>query len=295
MTPKHKRTRNADSTTSKSSDTSEASEDNAPESDDDSPSKQRGVAAENDMSDRQTRKINSGSFGMFNAPMLSHRTRRTSKPTKKKRMKEYSAYTPTPRSSCNTRSSLRADSEVFVVDDDNEQSLFIPESVSRQPIIIDDESEDEQSAYEGMSVDRREKVKEYLATSAIVDTVNNEIAAAEDELVTATKERQALTQKLADMDVMTEERIKEILRERDEAIRLANEAAEAQMQRFRKRVPVRKTNYEERLQACKARETEARDRISGSRHELEGVRKRMVELEREGGFELGSDVRKVQA
>jgi hypothetical protein len=290
---------------SSSSDTSEASEDIMLESDIDSPNHGGGIAAENGMSERQTLKINSGSFGMFNRPMLnSPHTPRTpdsqKRKRKRKRKMEYSGYMHSPRS--NSRSDRRqyVDPEVFVIDDDkeeDEQSLFVPDTATPlQPIIIDDEElENEKSIYDGMTIERRNRVQQYLEALAVVETADRNVQTAESQARTATAEHEILSQKLTDVDSIAAAKIADTIRARDKAISIATEHAEDMIQEIRERVLVQKEEYERRLQACEEAKKVANEQIKGVQDGVGSARKRMVELETEGGFELGKDVMQVQA
>lgn len=299
MPQRRKHTRRADAIViSSSSDTSEASEDSTPESDPDNPSKHGGFAAENDMSERQTRKVNSGSFGMFNRPTLMPKTPpRTLDSGRKKRVKEYSAYQEIPRSR-RRRGRKTSVSEVIELDYENEenQSLFIPDHTAESaPITVADDSEDEQDIYSGMTPERAQNAKEYLHALSLVESAEKRLRNVEQKLGAAITEHTNLSWKLATIDVTADNKISDIIRQRDEAIKIANEHAEEKIKCVRERLPAKREGYEERLRDIAGRRKRMEERIAEVKSELQGAEERKGELERQGGFELCSDVREVQA
>ncbi|KAJ4344144.1 hypothetical protein N0V95_006306 [Ascochyta clinopodiicola] len=300
---KLKRTYNNESSpVSSSSSSSQASEDGVLESDDESPSGRRGCAAVNDMSERQARKINSGSFGMFNRPALMDHLPCSSKlRRKRRRTQEYSEYRGSSRSQ-------PVEPEVLMIDDDeeeeeeeeeeeDEQNLFVPQSASQaQPITIDEDPEsDGESQYGGLTPERARKVKEYIHILSIAETAETELRTATDELTTAVAEHATLSQKLEIMHTTADNRIAEIIQKRDEVIRIANEQAEQRIRRVRERVPGKKQRCEESMQDWVKRKSAAEERIAGLEGEVVRAGERKVELERLGGFELCGDVRDAQA
>lgn len=300
MPQRRKRTCRADAIViSSSSDTSQASEDSTPESDPDSPSKHGGFAAENDMSERQTRKVNSGSFGMFNRPTLMPKTspRTPDSGKKRKGVKEYSAYQEIPRSR-RRRERKTSVSEVMELDYENEenQRLFIPDHTPESaPITIADESEDEQDIYSGMTPERAQNAKEYLHTLSLVESAEKRLRSVEQKLDAATTEHTNLSWKLATIDVTAENKISDIILQRDEAIRISNEHAEEKIKRVRKRLRVKRDGYEKRLRDVAGRSKGMEERITEVKSGLHAAKEKKDELERQGGFELCSDVRQVQA
>lgn len=283
---------------SSSSDPNEASEDSEPESDADSPSKHGGYAAENDMSERQTRKINSGNYGMFNHPTLMFRPPSTPDSSKKrKRVKEYSSHKKFP-----PRKSLakkeRDTPELVDMTDQNEdgQSLFIPED-SPEPNegAAGDEAQNEEDLYTNMTPERARKVKQYLSTLELVRAVDANLQAAETELSEVTTEQTSLSEKFAIIDATAEDKIADIKHERDEAIRIANEVADSRIQKVQEQLPLKKASYEDRIRDCDERKMTTEERVMEARTEVITARAAKAELERQGGFELCSDVRDVQA
>ncbi|UPX18709.1 uncharacterized protein EKO05_0009001 [Ascochyta rabiei] len=307
MSSKRKRTYNTDSIPiSSSSSSSQASEDSVLESDEESPSRRRGCAAANDMSQRQTRKINSGRFGMFNSPTLMRRLLGSSNLEKKRRRtNKCSKYR---RGS----SSQPIEPELLVADNDededededkdkdedkDEQSLFVPDIASQsQPVTIDDGNEsDGESLYEDLTPERARKVKEYIHILNTIETAGISLQTAADELSTAVAEHTTVPQKLKDMHITVDNRVAEIMQERDEAIRIANERAEQKIQRVRERLPRERGSYEERMKECVGRKSTAEKSIAKLETEVLRAREQKDEMERLGGFELCSDTRKVQA
>ncbi|KAF9694635.1 hypothetical protein EKO04_007609 [Ascochyta lentis] len=300
MSSKHKRTRDTDAITiSSSSSSSQASEDGALESDEESSSRRGGFAGVEGMSERQTWKINSGSFGMFNHPALMPLLPHSSSPEKKRRrVKECSDYKRTPRSSKSSRSQY-VEPEMLMVDDDqeDEQSLFVPDTTSQsQPISVNDDPEsDGGSSYEGLTPERAFKVKKYIHVVDTVKTAESSLQTADDSLETAAEEHATLSQKLMAINTTAEHKIDDIMRERDETTRIANEQAEERIQRVRDGLHAKKESYEERMQDCARRQAAAEDGIAKMEAELMEAMEKKRKLEHQGGFELCSDVRDVQA
>ena len=329
MPPKRRRNRDASPIViESSSEVSEASEDNAPEFDVDSPSKHGGLAAQNDVSERHTMKINSGSFGMFNRPMLysPRRPRTPEKGTKKKRVKEYSEFQESSRSgkrnsrttgnqtdyalgnglhdtgsmeaSRRTGRKSRVISKVIEPDmgEEDAQCLFIPEMTSSSgTILADDDSEDEEQIYNGMTPERAQRAKDYIRTLDSVESVDRRLRDAENQLEAAETEHTTLSWKLTTIDATADDKISDIIRERDEAIKLANEHAETKIRHIKDQLPVKKEGYERRLQESAERKKEVEERILKVRAEAENTREAKAEMERQGGFQLGIDVTEIQS
>lgn len=267
-----------------------------PESDHDSPSKHGGFAALNNMSERQTRKLQAGNFGMFNRPILMPKAPpgTPESGTKRKRAKEYSDYIEPPRSQRRTQQ-VRSDDEVIVLDNEGKdgQTLFIPESTTLTPLGAD-ESEDERTLYASMPPDRARNAQAYLDVIASVESADSRLQVAKSELAAMTTEHTTLEWKLANLDAAAENGISEILRERDEAIRIANLHAEEKIQMISERLPGEKNGCEMELRDVARRQKDVEEKVLQVETELETVEERQRHLERVGGFELCSDVREVQ-
>ncbi|KAF3044926.1 hypothetical protein E8E11_006908 [Didymella keratinophila] len=279
---------------SSSSDTSEASEDSTPESDLDTPSSRRGFAAVNDMSERQTSKVNAGNFGMFNDLPLMPRT--PGKGKKRKRVKEYSDHQESPRTSRRKERSGRE--EVIEIDDEDEgeQDLFVPENnCPTSHVTVDDDPEDEDRLYSGMTPDRARNTKEYLELVSHVTTAEKHFRTTDSKLSAMTSEQKALGWKLANIDATAENKISDILRQRDEAMKVAIEHAEEKIKRVRERLPVKKAQYDERLRDIAKRRQGMEERVAQVKATLEVIKSKKAALEQQYGFELCSDVRDAQA
>ncbi|KAJ4379810.1 hypothetical protein N0V86_004994 [Didymella sp. IMI 355093] len=298
MSLRRTRTRRTDTiVVSSSSDTSEASEDSTPESNPDSPSRHSAFAAENNMSERQTRKLKAGSFGMFNSPTLmpkaSPRTPESGR--KRKRVKEYSEYRESPRTRRKKESTGRQTVTELSDEGEGEQSLFVPETTPfTDAVVVDDEAESEEYLYSGMTPERAKHAKEYINTIQSVQSADKRLKNAETKLSAMTTEHKGLEWKLATIDATAESRISDIMRQRDEAIRIATEHAEEEVKRVRERLPAKKDEYERSLKNVAGRKKEMEERVAELTADLEAAKARQGDLEREGGFELCSDVRKVQ-
>ena len=213
-------------------------------------------------------------------------------------MKEYSGYKEASRSSRRTRQKQYDDQEVIELDHkgEDDKSLFIPDANSQsQLIVVDDQSEDEERLYYDMTPDRTERVKVYLNALSLVETADKNLYTVENELSIATTEHTSLSWQLASIDATAENRISDIIRERDEVIRVANEFAETKIKSIRERLPVKKKSYEGRLQGCVELKKAAEEHRLKMQAELQATKEKKYELERQGGFELCSDVREVQA
>ncbi|KAF1350535.1 hypothetical protein EJ07DRAFT_183973 [Lizonia empirigonia] len=362
-----KRTRNTNLIViDSSSDSSEVSKDGAAESDVDSLLNAGSYASNNDMSERQTKKINSGSFGMFNRPTLTSRTSSTTDSgTKRRRVKGYDGHKDSSRSSKRSCQGQRGDPQIFMVDsEEDEESLFVPDTVpqshsrhkphtqdnqrvnaadgslenmdwlgrgmmSRQkktvnsataanrdddeddddeqdphvpqlasrfePVVIDDDSASEESLYDGMMPERAQKAKEYIQTLKHVDATEDRLRNAENELQAAATQHTSLLWNLATIDAQADNKVSDIRRGRDEMIRIANEHADAMIQRIRERLLAKKASFEKRMGTWTEHKRATEERVSEVRSEVETVREKRDELELRGGFELCSDVREIQA
>ncbi|KAF3044104.1 hypothetical protein E8E12_009678 [Didymella heteroderae] len=302
MPLRHKCARNTDTIViASSSDTSEASEDSFPEPVPDSPASHGGFAAENDMSERQTWKINAGSFGMFNHPTLMPTTtapppRTPEKGKKRKRVKEYSYYKGSPRT--RRREERRAREEIVELSDEGEgeHSLFVSEGASRiDLVIVEGEFENDLRLYSGMTPERARNAKEYLDVLSLVHSADQRLRTTESALGAMASEHKGLEWKLANIDATAENKISDILRQRDEAVRIAEEHADEKIKRVRERLPAKKQNCEEMLRDVAGRRSVLEERVVEVKAELEVVKGKETELEQQGGFELCSDVREVQA
>lgn len=357
-----RRTSNADAISiTSSSDTSEASEDSAPESDGDTPLRPPGYATLNDLSDRQTTKINSGRCGMFNPLTLTPQTSRTSDLGRKRRRKRDSlrsggkdnrkqheeaeviaedvgdvadedesltARDARPRSQSTSgkprkpndrtkytlgglrnkidaekggRMSARrktVDTDVIELDleCEDEHSLFIPEKIQQsQPITVNDGSDSDEHLYNGMAHERAHEAKEYIQAIALLRTANKNLQQAEVELNTATAQYTSLSWKLTTIDATANVEICDIIRARDEAIRLANKQAEEDIKHVREVLPVMKESYEVRLRECDERRMMAKERVSAAQDKVAGATQKKSEMEHQGRFRLRNDVVKRQA
>jgi hypothetical protein len=294
---RRKRTRKTDTIViSSSSDTSEASEDSTPGSDPDSPSKYGAFAMENNMSERQTRKLKAGSFGMFNNPTLmpkpSQRTAESGR--KRKRVREYSDYQESPRTRREKERTGRQEVIELRDEGEGEQSLFVPEATPFDAVFDDGESESEEYLYSGMTPERAKHAKEYIDTIQSVQSANKRLQNAETKLSATTTECKGLEWKLATIDAVAENTISDIMRQKDETIRIATEHAEEEIKRVRERLPAKKDEHDQSLQNVARRKKEMEQRIAEVMADLEAAKARQVDLERVGGFGLCSDVRKVQ-
>ncbi|KAJ8118551.1 hypothetical protein OPT61_g487 [Boeremia exigua] len=238
-----------------SSDTSEASEDSTPESDTDSPTKHGGYAAGNDMSERQTQKINSGSFGMFNPLALTSGTPRTPDSDKKRRrVKKYSSFNGYSSSRRSKKARCRSQ-EISErgCEDENDLDLFTPEDSSQS--LIDAGFSDEEDLPGETESESVQKTQEYHDALGLVVRANESLQAAETKLSDVATEHTNLSQKLSTIDATAKNKISDILRERDEAIRAASEFADAKINSIRERLPGKKEEYERRLRECIKRKT----------------------------------------
>lgn len=108
-------------------------------------------------------------------------------------------------------------------------------------------------------------------------------------------EHKGLEWKLATIDATAENQISDILRQRDEAIKIATEHAEAKIKRIGEGLPAKRLEYEERLRDVAELKKGMEERILGLKASLEVVNGTEDALEQQGGFELCGDVRDVQA
>lgn len=277
-----------------SSDSSQASEDSAPESDGDSPSKRGGYAAENDMSERQTKKINSGNFGMFNRPTLSARSVRASDSgdKRRKREKEYSDYRE-PLSSKKPREEGRDTVGVSrsLHEEEEDSGLFVRENSSQSITVseVDNPEEDDQ-LYSDMDPERAQRVKEYLERLDLMERTEESLKAAKDELKEVATMHWHLSEELATVDSTAENEISDLVIERDEAIRLAIESADMKIRKIKDQLPHKKAGYEEKMKECDERKTATEERIKEAKAEHDRAAAIKQQLEQEGGFSLGGDV-----
>lgn len=349
-----------------SSDSSEASEDGAAESDVDSLLNAGSYASNNDMSDRQTKKINSGSFGMFNRPTLTSRTPSTAcSGTKRRRVRGYDGHKDSSRLSKTSCQGRRGDPQIFMVDsEDDEESLFVPDTASQshskhkphkqdnqggdtadgllenvdwlghgmisrqrknidsataanrddaeddddeqgphvpqpastfEPVVIDDDSASEESLYDGMIPERAQKAKEYIQTLRRVDATEDRLRNAENELQAAETQHTGLLWNLAAIDAQADNKVSDIRRARDEMIRIANDHANAMIQRIKEGLPEKKASFEKRMGTCTDHKRATEERVSEVRSEVQTVREKRDELELRDGFALCSDVREIHA
>jgi hypothetical protein len=271
MPPRRQSDRNTNAiVASSSSDTSEASEDCTPESDPDSPSSHRGFATDNNMSERQTQKLNAGRFGMFNHPTLMPRT--PEKGRKRKRVKEYSDYVESPRAP--RRKERRGRKEAIETSDEDEGNA-------------EDKRENDD--------ERARNTEEYLDVFNLVNSAEARVRVAESTLSTMISEHKSLEFKLAAIDATAENGISDILRQRDEVIRIATEHAEAKIRRVRQRVPRKKTQYERKLHDVSEQRKGMEQRTMELKAALEVIKGKKVALEQQDRSEMYGGLRDVQA
>lgn len=259
---------------SSSSDTSEASEDSVAESNPETPSGRRGgFAAMNNMSARQTWKVNAGRFGMFNPPTLLPDAPRTPGMDKKrKRAKEYSDYQESPQQG--QRTTRRRRQEVIELSDEDEAERNL--SVSEDTTSTDPANAEDKHKSRHMYP----RARQYLNILDLVKTAETHVRIAESALCTGRSEHKGLEWKLATIDAAAKNAISDILRERDEVVRIANEHAEAKIDRIRQRVPAKKTEYEEKLYNVAEVTKSIGERTVELRADLNTLKDRKAALER---------------
>lgn len=181
-------------------------------------------------------------------------------------------------------------------DDEDDLGLFVREDDSQSNTVEKEhEPGNDAGLYGNMTPARIQKVKEYLSTLELVEKVDSNLETTETELSRAMTEQTALWDKLATFDATADDRFAEIIHERDEAIKIANKIADSKIKDLREQLPLKKAKYTEEMSECNQYVAAKEELVKKAKAEVVTAKTTKSELERQGGFELCSDVRDVQA